>query len=492
MAELTKYGFERESYSELFENIKDMFRQEFGNGIALDNENVAGQFASLLAKLENDINLKLESIYSSQTLAGSEGIYRDDLLSRNGVFRKGKQAGSGIATIEVDKDMPNNYNLLEANTFKASNGKTYIPENDWLLSTVVQAVEITEGDIDLSSSYTFNITNTIIGGTEVLVFETDETEESKTSMLNALLSSFLSITDQNESLCSFEDGVLRLGFRNGSVVGVAETLEFYSTPSIGKRWCGVPVICTEEGYYPVPAGTLKQIGVEFTGFLSVTNILPFSPGAEVETDASYLSRYFTELEAQAKSSREGIINAVLGVDGVSKVRVYDNPTQYNTTEADAFSFCVVTLGGANSDISQAIYSAKPINTKTSGAVSFTVNTLDGDTEVIRHTNATQVGINVRIVYSTQNRQPLSSVEKQSILSSLETYFSTIDIGETVYNTQLVFNILGSSGSGRITTASVFVKRETENSSLYVQADAVPAYNEVFTFTTGGTEFVQRI
>lgn len=490
MAELTPYGFEREDYQTLLNKTKERFRAEFGVGIALDDENIAGQFAALLSKVQNDIHKLLESAISTQTLSGAEGIYLDDMFSRAGIFRRGKQAGTGEAVVEVNSLTPNNYSLLDTTKFKASNGKEYQPEADVLITTVVTGFKLSVSDLATNTEYTISIKNTTTGADEIYTLVSGEDDTAKLDFLNVLLSLVLGATTENSQICYISGNTLYLGFENvnNTLVGLAETTEFQLSPTAGLKYCAIPVICNDLGYFPVAAGEIKQISPSFTGFVSVTNIIPFYAGSEVETDSEYRTRYFTEIAAKAKTNRDGIASAILGLDGVTKVRIYDNPTALGQIEADPFTFNTVVLGGTTADISQAIYDSKPINTSTSGTTSLTVNTLDGDVETIRHTKAVQVGIDLRIKYRTINRVPLSSIERQAILVTMTDYFTGLNIGDIIYNTKLVFNVLSSTGSSRISSVEVMVKRSSQSATLFAVQNLEPAFDELPVLNQAGVEF----
>jgi uncharacterized phage protein gp47/JayE len=212
----------------------------------------------------------------------------------------------------------------------------------------------------------------------------------------------------------------------------------------------------------------------------------------VETDAEYRNRYFSEIQAIGASTRDGVVSNVFRVGGVEKVTIYDNPTAVNRDDADALSFHVVVLGGSTADISQAIYKSKPINTQTSGSTSYTVNTLDGGTETIRHSKAVQVNVDVRVDYRTTDRIPLSNLERSAMVAGLQDFFDDIRIGEILYNTQLVFVALNSATRNRIVAVNVYTKRSSDADSLFITADQTPDFTELFTLRPGGVSFNQLV
>jgi len=495
MAEITRYGFERETYEEVLETIKNMFRQDMGVEAQLGDDNPLGQIAAILAKLQNDNNRVAEAIWSSQRLDGAEGIYLDDIFSKNGVYRRGKQPGTGIVYIEMDEDAPNNTILPDTTQFTSSNGKVYQADDDFLLTTTVVAYKLSISEIT-DTSYSVVLLSTIDGATQNFVFTNDGTDASKRLMLDAISSMFLTYTDGNidRVFVDTTEDTLYVGFYvvSKQLIGLSEQTEFQITPVIGHKWAAVGVTSLTDGFYPLASGGIDAMTPTFTGFVDATNVLPFYSGSEVETDAEYRNRYFSEIQAIGASTRDGVVSNVFRVGGVEKVTIYDNPTAVNRDDADALSFHVVVLGGSTAEISQAIYASKPINTQTSGSTSYTVNTLDGGTETIRHSKAVQVNVDVRIDYRTTDRVPLSNLERSAMVAGLQDFFDEIRIGEMLYNTQLVFVALNTATRNRIVAVNVYTKRSSDADSLFITADQTPDFTELFVLRPGGVSFNQLV
>ena len=494
MAELTSYGFERETYPEILEKVKDRIREHLGVDANLNDDSPLGQWAAILAKTQNDNNRLAESVWSSQRLAGAEGIYLDDIFSKNGVYRRGKQAASGSVIVELDSTTALNQTIPTTSQF-LSGSSVFTTEEEVLLTASVVAYTLDIADIS-DTNYDVVFVDTLGGSTNNLVFTNDGSDASKITMLEAMASSILSLTEGNEDriFVDTDNGVLYIGYyiSSSELVGLKEATEFQISPNVGTKFSSVSVVAQEAGYDPTPAGNIDTLTPTFTGLTSVTNLNALYPGSEIETDAEYRERYFTEISALSGSTRDGVVSNVLKVDGVTKVRLYDNPTRVNQSFADAFTFHVVVLGGTTADISDAIYKSKPINTATYGGVSYSIDTLDGDTEIIRHSKAIQVDVNFIVDYKTSNRVPLSNVEKTSIINGLNDFMSSHGIGETLYNTQLVFTCLNSVTRSRVVSVSVRARLADDATSEFSTLDLYPGYTDLFVLPSGGVSFNQLV
>lgn len=266
----------------------------------LGDDNPLGQIAAILAKLQNDNNRMAEAIWSSQRLDGAEGVYLDDIFSKNGVYRRGKQPGTGVVYIELDSTAPNNTILPDTTQFTASNGRVYQADEDYLLTTTVVAYKLAVADIT-TTSYSVVLVSTINGATQNFTFTNDGTENSKMSMLDAMASTFLTYTDGNidRVFVDTTEKALYVGFYvvSKDLIGLSEQTEFQISPVVGRKWCAVGVTSLTNGFYPLAAGGIETLTPTFTGFVEATNVFPFYSGSEVETDAEYRNRYFSEIQA---------------------------------------------------------------------------------------------------------------------------------------------------------------------------------------------------
>jgi len=495
MAEITKYGFERETYPEVLAKVKDIFRQTLGVSVQLNDDNILGHHAAILAKLQNDNNRLAEAIWSSQRLEGAEGVYLDDIFSKNGIYRRGKQPSSGDIILELDSTVPSNQTVPITTQFIGSNNQVYQPTSEVLLTSSVIGYKLALTDIT-DTSYSVTLISTIDGTTNNLTFTNDGTDASKITMIQSIYSAWLNYTSGNSDRIFIDNtnNILYVGYyiSNSELVGLKESTEFQISPNVGTKYCSVNVKAVNAGYYPLPANGIKSITPTFSGLLSTKNIISFYSGSEIESDAEYRERYFSEIAALSGSTRDGIVSSVLKVSGVSKVTLYDNPTLIDQDFADALTFHIVVLGGTNADVAQAIYESKPINTQTYGALSYAVSTLDGDTETIRHSNASQVEVDVRVNYKTLNRVPLSSTEKTEIITGLKDYFSSLKIGSVLYNAQVLFIVLNSISRNRVLSVTLDMKLSSLSDSAFGNSDLTPNYTELFVLRDGGVSFNQLV
>jgi uncharacterized phage protein gp47/JayE len=239
------------------------------------------------------------------------------------------------------------------------------------------------------------------------------------------------------------------------------------------------VVATESGLVTVPAQSVTGIDPQPFGYIDVVNTLQMSTGSAVETDAEYRFRYNQIIDLTSSSTRNAIEGALLQLDGVTKVRIYENTTDTDTTEADSYSFNSVILGGASEDIFQTLFDKKPINVKASGSICGTVLSSQSDATIICYTPSDFQELSTRITYTTKNNADLTTQEQSVINDALAIFSASLDIGDPVLNGQLQSYVYRASPSfDTFLSVTVEVKELTQPDTSYTTADYLTAYDEV--------------
>lgn len=474
MAELTDYGFERDSRTDITTRLNTSFRNKFGSNLLLTDDSIAGLIRSILVERELEFEKLLEDVYYSRTLNGAEGIALDDAASYFGFTREGPQAGSGIAHVQfVDNGTNLGTNIEAGSTFSASNGLSYEVSvggalNSNITGAIIDVNTLSAGDYD------FFMTSTITGETvneTITLTDTDETAIETFAL--SLVSFVVNNTEGNESAVFQYDGIVYIGYASSDYfTGLVQPIYFESAdlPSGFTFWSGYDVEATEEGYNVLEAGGITGYNTSFDGYVSATNTVDFDPGSENETDAEFRLRIQTEELSTPAGTRDAIVSAISEVDNVVSYRLYDNPTPIDSTEADALSFNVVVRGGTNSDIAQAIYDNKPVNVQTSGNTVIAIDTADGQTENIFFTQAEEASYDLRITYMVNNTTPLDSGEISDVEDAVTNLLDAQLIGIGVTNAQLASAVLSALETGRLLSVSVEVKLSSAPEDSYAEDD----------------------
>jgi hypothetical protein len=497
MAELTPFGFQRRSRIEILEENYQRLRELFGADILLTEDSVFGKLAAMWSEFQVDNERVLEEVYENRKVSSAEGIYLDDILNRYGFYRRGPVAGSGRAAVRYSPLAPLNTEITPISNFSGTNGKIYNPITTTNIFNAFSGMTLTTTEVQVGD-YEVQIVNESTGNTETLNHTVAGSDLIfKRGYLEALETFIKANTSGNNLIIfiadntpSFGVSTLFVGYNSSQrYIGLNSPVSFVMNPRVGSWWSEVAVRCSEEGFAPLPAEGITGYTPSFTGLLGASNGRPFSPGDEAEPDAEFFQRWAASPEQAPLGTRDSVVRALLSVEGVSKVRIYDNPSIDNTAEADALSFKSIVVGGIDSEVAQAIYLTKPINAGTSGDLLEEVDTLDGSKEPIRFSRAVDNAISIRISYSPRNGVLLNSIEEEAIKESLIALVNNTTIGDTLFNSDAEAEVYASLSNRRLKALTVNFKLESEDPSEFFDGDLSQDFDDVFSVEGSEITFV---
>ena len=489
---LKDFGFIMPSYDDWRSAYYENARATFGSDVNIGDSSVIGQFLSIFAFQDIYTWQGLQAVYNSQTLNGAEGIYLDEILPRRGVFRKTSAAGNGYAFIKTNNTALWTTSIPLSTSFRSSGGQTYQVSIETALRDRIAAYTVTKSQLTAAgSSITFYITNVVSGALNTATYATNS------STLMTDLATFISsnVASSETSKVFVQNNTLYVGFNSTDLtnpVGLNSSVKFYATVNVGTKWSLIPVTATETGVYDVFPGGIVSITPSITGQLAVGNFTEFYPGRDVETDAEYRARFNDVIDESNAATRPAIYKAISDLDGVEKVRIYDNPTINDTPEAPAFTFNTVVLGGDPQEIATTLYNKKPINTLTSGTVSYNQALPDGGIEVIKYTPASETEYSIRVRYRTVDDSPLTAEEQTVIQNNFVNLASSFEIGTTIFNVQLQSVVFSSITFGRLSYLEVQTKKASDPDSSFSTSDITPAFSEIAAISTENVSFEQVI
>lgn len=147
------------------------------------------------------------------------------------------------------------------------------------------------------------------------------------------------------------------------------------------------------GVYEQPAMSIDTISVPIAGWDSIINPIAATTGRLQETDMELRERFRNSKFVQSANIIESIIDALVNVQGVTDVKVYENDTMLtNIQGVPAKSFMPIVLGGLPSDIGQAIWANKPTGIQSFGDTTIQVVDSLGYTHPISYKRPVQVPI----------------------------------------------------------------------------------------------------
>ncbi|WP_242209187.1 MULTISPECIES: baseplate J/gp47 family protein [unclassified Pseudomonas] len=126
----------------------------------------------------------------------------------------------------------------------------------------------------------------------------------------------------------------------------------------------VNATCTVVGPTQADVGTITRIVDVVAGLASVTNAAPATPGTDGQRDEQLRVTRATAVGKPGNNQIDSMVGELFGVDGVRRVKVYENDTNSGAVTADnphglpPHSIAPIVDGGTDDDVAMAIYLKK--------------------------------------------------------------------------------------------------------------------------------------
>lgn len=269
----------------------------------------------------------------------------------------------------------------------------------------------------------------------------------------------------------------------GSQARVPNTQIVFATDADVTNGTGSPALvtvaatATVTGPLVAGASTITEIVNPVTGWTSVTNVAAAVAGADEQVDADYRSDIIASATAQSGSTDDAIRAAVLAVAGVTAATVTSNRTDAVVSGIDPHTFETVVLGGAGTDIANAILANYPAGIGTTGTTTVQVTDSQGVTQDINYTPATALQVYVDITYEVETGvTPGDTVVP--VQNAISTFSAGLTIGEVLHASALYPTVFAVGGIDRITALTVGTAPSP------VGFEVIPSSSQVISIASG--------
>jgi hypothetical protein len=205
------------------------------------------------------------------------------------------------------------------------------------------------------------------------------------------------------------------------------------------------------GEVSATVGTIENFVTIVLGVVSVTNSSGvLETGQNEETDSELRIRRQRSVAIASTGYLNGIEAALLNIDGVTGVKVYENIT--NVTDADGIPphsiWCIVEAG-ANTDIAQVIFSRKTAGAGMKGDVSVNIDTDTGAVFTAKFDRPTAEDLYIR--FDIQKTSTSAVFDQAAIKSSMVAAlnYGIGDFAETSSLTGVALTAITDNGGGGV-------------------------------------------
>lgn len=423
MAGVTDQGFEIKRLAQVINDLEAAARNNFGDGVQTDVNAALGRALRIVASPLADLWETNEQVYNSFSAASATGIALDRLVSFVGIRRHDSKpsVAQALLTAEYDTNIPVNSSVSSSYTGKNFYVQSPVFFNLHQLSKIwIDAVNAIPGERYSVTYDSATISYTAVDG------------DSKETILQYFASQMARIPSFN-SKYDIETGYLFV-----ESVDVFRTFEFSLTANLVCRQATkvATIIAEEDGPLEQPAESIDTIAAPVSGWVSVINPEAASTGRDKETDIELRLRFEKSKETRASNTLEAIYSALIGVQDVGEVQVYENDT-HETDERGLppHSIAAIVQGGSSVEIAQEIWSNKPAGIQTYGNTKISIQDSQGFNRQIKFIRPVQVPIYINLQITAL--KDFASTGEDDIKDALASYADKyLKISDTVIYSRL--------------------------------------------------------
>ena len=224
---------------------------------------------------------------------------------------------------------------------------------------------------------------------------------------------------------------------NGKVRDGADNLwslpETVTIPSSGQ--ITVTATADDDGPIEAAAGAVSRIATPTDGWISVSNPNVAVPGKEAQSDAELRILQTSSTAQPSQSILQGIQGELLSLDGVTRLRMYENDTsETDDNGIPSHSISAVVEGGDSNAIAEVIRRRKTAGTGTYGTTSIVLTDSAMMPITIKFFRPTTVSVKVKVTID-----PLvgyASTYAEELKQQVCDYINSLGIGSTLYLSKL--------------------------------------------------------
>ena len=404
----TNYGITDEGFTlkrlqdilaEQQQKATELFQDLVAQGEVVDTStsSTLGRLIALDAPGDADLWEVAQQSWSALDPNSATGISLDNIAQYGGISRFGESASTvpGLFSGANGTLIANNSVVSSAGT----NNQFSVSGSVALSPSVAAGVTLTVQSLLNSTAYSLTY-STGTGSPSVVSY----TSSPSATVLGILSSLQAIITSSHPLLTATLEGdtlvVDRADVFQSSTFSVTTNLAISKVKKIGQ------LVATVNGSIEQDANTINTIVTPVLGWDSITNPLAASPGRLLETDEELRIRFRNTKLERSSNILDSLYSALLNVDGVQEVTVYENDTDITDSNGVLpHSFFPVVLGGSSQIIAETIWENKPMGIRSQGNTSIDITDSQGFLHAIAFERPNPITIYVSMTLSLNPESP---------------------------------------------------------------------------------------
>lgn len=370
-------GLKTQSLEEIQEEVRQDYRDEFGESFNVANETIAGKEIGIYAERELLLQEGIQFCYSSNYRSTSQGINLDYNLEITGQARQGSTNSTVIVYV---RGTPNQ--AIAAEALKITVDET--------AEIFLNSSSATIGSLGQKTAT--SITQTIGLATVTISGGHSYPDESFVFIEGSDQEGYNLLTEISNVTGTTFDYVVDAGTVSPSTGSVTV---YEATP--------INMSSQDTGPIVALAGTLKNISGSVPGVTRAENADDATEGVNTETDPEARQRANDTVNIAGGGFREAILAKLKAVPGVTSADVFENNT--NTTDVDGRppgSVECFVFGGTDEDVAEAVFNSVSDGVRPFGNITVPLTDSEGQDVTIQFSRLTQVRIFSDVIVVVNN------------------------------------------------------------------------------------------
>lgn len=455
---ITTNGFVRMRLPEIRKSIFDKLDTKLGISVSRDANSILAVLVGVFAdEIDRQWELAEYDYYARSPISADDGSI-DNTLAYTNVQRKSAQQSYLYAVCYGRSAMvlPSNCQIKGSDGYK------------W---DIIEESTITLNDC-------VHVTLTLVAPTEGKVysvqFDNNTTIKYTATSSDTELTVMLALAAQSvdkwagsvvDSKLVFERSDRRYG-------GVVVPNEAFTVSKVGTP---IRFTCEEYGAIDPELNTVKTINTNYDGWYSVSNESSAYVGRSAETVTEVRQRYASAVYKNSVGMKESIQAALLELQDVESVTIYENRTDETVDGLKPHSFQAIVFGGDDEEIAQTLLSVAPLGIDTNGEIKVEITDTEGSVENIYFSRPKEVPIYVKCIIKEYNEEVLPGDAIDRIKDIIVTQIGKLSMGKDVIYQRLIGPIY--TGVDGISYVELSVSQDGET---YEQENIAIARDEIAT------------
>ena len=225
------------------------------------------------------------------------------------------------------------------------------------------------------------------------------------------------------------------------------------------------------GVIKAPAGTLTTLPVPIGGVVSVNNLEDIREGRLRETDSELRVRRYQSVGIIGASTNNALVSNLRNLEGVTAAFIIENREFATVDGIPPKSYMCVVEGGDEQEIADIIFLYGALGIQPYGAITRTVQDIDGNELSVSFSRPTTVHIKLAIEYTKYSEELFTASGEDGIKDAAIAYGNSLNIGNDVIPQRFFGNIFANVQG--IQSISIQVAKSYNGGATWTSLQSTP-------------------